>query len=520
MKNNSVRFKRTSNSSKRDSRGSNSSQDQRIRVAVRARPLNSNETGERVVWRFQPSVVDELRDDGVTPRGASREYDFVFGPHASNAEVYQDHCKQIVAGTLEGYNGTIFAYGQTSSGKTFTMKGIPDSDPGISLRAFEEIFQLISKQRNIEWRVHVSYIEIYNETITDLLQPTDVARGVPSPRIKIIEDKAIGPVARDATTVKVSTARECLDIFDQGEKRRSYAETAMNHASSRSHTIFRIQVESHTSSQDKLKLQDDMREVANQFMSAQQDLNADRASLYLVDRELDELYIQVGEIALRLPMSQGIAGACASTGCTISVPDAYQDPRFNSENDRKTGYTTRSVLCVPIKAVDGDVLGVCQFVNKTRPSGASFNESDEVRVAMLTQQVATKIAAAQTSTGTAKTSHLSLVDLAGSERVGKSQATGSVFKEGAYINKSLLTLGSCIATLSESKQQHVPFRDSKLTHLLSTSLGGNASTFVVCAISPASRIEVKQYPRCSLPPGQRVSSTTCTKIVGMIQPTW
>ena len=90
-------------------------------------------------------------------------------------------------------------------------------------------------------------------------------------------------------------------------------------------------------------------------------------------------------------------------------------------------------------------------------------------------------------------STLNLIDLAGSERVSKTGATGQRLKEGNAINKSLLTLGTVIYKLSEGGKGHIPFRDSKLTRLLSSSLGGNAKTAVVVTISPASRKPVRPY---------------------------
>merc|ERR1712190_531025 len=97
------------------------------------------------------------------------------------------------------------------------------------------------------------------------------------------------------------------------------------------------------------------------------------------------------------------------------------------------------------------------------------------------------MAAAQASVRAASSGLLNLVDLAGSERVQKTGSTGTVLKEAGYINKSLMALGGCILALSEGKAAHIPFRDSKLTMLLASSLGGNSRTAIICAISPASR---------------------------------
>ena len=90
-------------------------------------------------------------------------------------------------------------------------------------------------------------------------------------------------------------------------------------------------------------------------------------------------------------------------------------------------------------------------------------------------------------TGAVKVSCLNLVDLAGSERVGQTGAEGQRLKEGAHINKSLLSLGTVISKLSEEGKDHghIPYRDSKLTRILQTSIGGNARTAIICTITPA-----------------------------------
>merc|ERR1712224_586182 len=128
------------------------------------------ETGNKVVWKFGPGVVEELKDDGTTPVGPKHSYDNVFGPDVTTDEVYEQQCQAIVKGALEGYNGTIFAYGQTSSGKTYTLMGDPATNPGVSLRAFDDVFSTIEREGCTEWNIHVSYFEIYNESVTDLLQ--------------------------------------------------------------------------------------------------------------------------------------------------------------------------------------------------------------------------------------------------------------------------------------------------------------------------------------------------------------
>ena len=113
-------------------------------------------------------------------------------------------------------------------------------------------------------------------------------------------------------------------------------------------------------------------------------LAAERASLFLVDRQRQELVLHVAQDApagarVSIPLSTGIAGAAATTGRNVSVADAYQDPRFNQAVDRETGFRTRSVLCLPLTDRKGDVFAVTQLLN--RRDGQPFDEHDEQRFA-------------------------------------------------------------------------------------------------------------------------------------------
>ena len=93
-------------------------------------------------------------------------------------------------------------------------------------------------------------------------------------------------------------------------------------------------------------------------------VNADRCGLFFVDG--DELWFRIEEeeMVIRIPRNSGIAGHCATVGDTLNIPDASRDPRFNSDVDRKTGYTTNTILCVPIKSAQGNIVCVVQMINK------------------------------------------------------------------------------------------------------------------------------------------------------------
>jgi centromeric protein E len=141
-------------------------------------------------------------------------------------------CRQIVKSAIDGYNGTIFMYGQTTSGKTFTMLGTPNS-PGILPCTLRDIFNIIQKENNPEcYTVYCTYLEIYNENIHDLLTDSNF--------LKIADDNKYGVVVNGAKRVKIKTFEDGIALKDYGEENRKYRETLINEYSSRSHTIFQI----------------------------------------------------------------------------------------------------------------------------------------------------------------------------------------------------------------------------------------------------------------------------------------
>jgi HD-GYP domain-containing protein (c-di-GMP phosphodiesterase class II) len=122
-------------------------------------------------------------------------------------------------------------------------------------------------------------------------------------------------------------------------------------------------------------------------------VEADRCTLFLVDHEKGELWSKVaqgvGMTEIRFPMGRGIAGAVAQTNTSVNIPDAYKDSRFNKNVDKQTGYRTRSILCVPMRAVDGSVVGVLQALNKL--DGKPFTGEDEELLSALGGQAAAAV---------------------------------------------------------------------------------------------------------------------------------
>jgi centromeric protein E len=213
------------------------------------RPLNQVEGNKHRVWKVLPqySSVTQTTNSGkpLSERITGRTFftfDKTFGEDANTKQVYDDCAKGIVSSAVNGLNGTIFAYGQTSSGKTFTMQGSGSieegthSEGGIVHMAAKDIFSQIQSQQNRMFLVRASFMEIYNEEVRDLLSNSNQI-------LQIREDPRRGVFVQSVEEM-VTDFESLLRILFHGEKSRSVASTEMNERSSRSHTIFRITIES------------------------------------------------------------------------------------------------------------------------------------------------------------------------------------------------------------------------------------------------------------------------------------
>ncbi|ORX82019.1 kinesin-domain-containing protein [Anaeromyces robustus] len=248
---------------------------------------------------------------------------------SDNKELYNRCVKDVVMASMEGLNGTVFAYGQTASGKTYSMMGV-ENQPGIIPQAVDD------SKGDREFLLRVSYMEIYNEQIQDLLSPETT-------NLRIFEDRRRGIYVSPLKEEIVTSAKQVMRIIQKGETNRHISTTDYNKHSSRSHTIFQMIIESKSQSSS---------------------IRSSKGSFY-----------------------------------------------------------------------------------------SQKGSSDS-----------------------------NLIDLSGSE---KATSDADRRKEGAFINKSLLTLGNVISKLTEEKRGHIPYRDSKLTRILQSSLSGNAKISVICTISPA-----------------------------------
>ncbi len=203
-----------------------------ILVSVRARPLNERErnyTENGKGWIID-TESNSIRQDAEGKQ--SMTFDRVFGDTSTNEDVYADVAKPVVQSGLGGINGTIFAYGQTSSGKTFSMTAIMDM-------GFAEVFNYIANESgHRRFVVKASYLEIYNEELTDLLEP-----GKGKLAIRASSDHGGAYVAGLSERLVTSVA-DVKKLLAQGQASRQVGATAMNEQSSRSHTIFTLSISS------------------------------------------------------------------------------------------------------------------------------------------------------------------------------------------------------------------------------------------------------------------------------------
>lgn len=317
-----------------------------VRVVARARPTSSfasdifkfNEAADSIDMRLPKDESAGLVNN------QQETWHFKLDKVLSNGsqeQIFEICAADVVRSVMDGYNGTILAYGQTGAGKTHTMSGghMGFADRGIVPRAISAIYSEAAARPENNITIKLSYVEIYNELMFDLL--TDVGVAEQSGDLSIVEDSRGNIQVRGLTTPVGGTEEEALHIFFQGDTNRHVAEHALNKGSTRSHVVFTIYVES----------------------------------------------------------------------------------RSRVESSEKVIF-----------------------------------------------------------------SKLHLVDLAGSERVKKTGSDGVMPKEATFINKSLTFLEQVVVALGNKHRDHIPYRQSKLTHILKDSLGGNCKTTMVANIWPEGKM--------------------------------
>ncbi|XP_015914812.1 kinesin-like protein KIF3B isoform X2 [Parasteatoda tepidariorum] len=216
------------------------SKSESVKVVVRCRPIS-----EKEVSANYHSVVKLHPDRGAIEIQSTKQnsknftFDAVFDG-GSQTDVYDEVFRPLVDSVINGFNGTIFAYGQTGAGKTYTMEGVlgdPEHE-GVIPHSFKHIFSRIARSENTQFLVSASYLEIYQEEVHDLLSPE------PKKKLEVRERNDTGVYVKDLSVVVCKTVQDLEKVLVQGKLNRSIGTTNMNAHSSRSHAIFIINIES------------------------------------------------------------------------------------------------------------------------------------------------------------------------------------------------------------------------------------------------------------------------------------
>lgn len=220
-------------------------------------------------------------------------YDAVYGPLATQQSLYDEVVRPLVASVLEGFNGCVFAYGQTGTGKTFTMEGVrsDQEQKGVIPRAFEQIWQHINRAQNMNFLVEASYLEIYMEEVRDLLKPNS------KKSLELREKEGVGVYVPNLHSVLCKSVDDMVQVMNTGNRNRTVGRTNMNEHSSRSHAIFAVKIE-----------------------MAEMDSNAVKVGkLNLIDLAGSERQSKTGATADRLKEASKINRALSSLGNVISA---------------------------------------------------------------------------------------------------------------------------------------------------------------------------------------------------------
>ncbi|XP_062449332.1 kinesin-like protein KIF17 isoform X2 [Rhea pennata] len=328
-----------------------------VKVIVRCRPPSEREKelGCKVVVH-----TDSARGQCfIQNPGAASEppkqftFDGAYDQEHNTEQIYNEIAYPLVEGVTEGYNGTIFAYGQTGSGKSFTMQGIvdPSTQKGIIPRAFEHIFESVQCAENAKFLVRASYLEIYNEDIRDLLG-ADTKQ-----KLELKEHPEKGVYVKGLSLHTVHSVVQCERIMETGWRNRAVGYTLMNKDSSRSHSIFTINMEIYTVDE---RGQDHLR----------------AAKLNLVDLAGSERQSKTGATGERLKEATKINLSLSALGNVISalvdgrckhIP--YRDSKLTRLLQDSLGGNTKTLMVACLSPADNnydETLSTLRYANRAK----------------------------------------------------------------------------------------------------------------------------------------------------------
>ncbi|XP_073507336.1 kinesin-like protein KIF3A isoform X1 [Phyllobates terribilis] len=348
-----------------------------VKVVVRCRPLNER---EKAMGNRMAVNVDEIRGtiavhkvDSMNEPPKTFTFDTVFGPDSKQLDVYNLTARPIIDSVLEGYNGTIFAYGQTGTGKTFTMEGVravPELR-GIIPNSFAHVFGHIAKaEGDTRFLVRVSYLEIYNEEVRDLLGKDQTQR------LEVKERPDVGVYIKDLSGYVVNNADDMDRIMTLGHKNRSVGATNMNEHSSRSHAIFTITIECSEKGADG-------------------NIHVRMGKLHLVDLAGSERQAKTGATGQRLKEATKINLSLSTLGNVISalvdgksthVP--YRNSKLTRLLQDSLGGNSKTMMCANIGPADynyDETISTLRYANRAKNIKNKARINEDPKDALLRQ---------------------------------------------------------------------------------------------------------------------------------------
>ncbi|KAL8572768.1 hypothetical protein ACOMHN_030350 [Nucella lapillus] len=328
-----------------------------VKVIVRCRPMNSREKSLNckcvVSMDNTKGLCTITNPDDLKAPPKMFTFDGAYFIDSTTEAMYNDIAYPLVEGVTEGYNGTIFAYGQTGCGKSFSMQGITDpaTQRGIIPRAFDHIFETVGVTTSCKFLIHASYLEIYNEEIRDLLGKDAKAK------LDLKEHPEKGVYVSGLTMHPVHNVVDCSHIMDKGWKNRSVGATLMNADSSRSHSIFTIFME--MSSDDE---------------SGEEHIRAGK--LNLVDLAGSERLAKTGATGDRLKEATKINLSLSALGNVISalvdgkskhIP--YRDSKLTRLLQDSLGGNTKTMMVACLSPADNnydETLSTLRYANRAK----------------------------------------------------------------------------------------------------------------------------------------------------------
>ncbi|RHY83547.1 hypothetical protein DYB26_012839 [Aphanomyces astaci] len=332
------------------------SNDVNVKVAVRCRPMSSKEAqmGSRSIVKVADQCI-AIENPNDPSDDKKFTFDYAYFTDSVQSQVYADVAQPLVDQAFQGYNGTIFAYGQTGSGKTHTMMGTGD-DHGIIPKMNEDLFRRVEAQSSdtTKFLITVSFLEIYNEVIKDLLNPSDKV-------LKIREHPDMGIYVEHLAELVVRDPADVTRLLDEGNKVRQVAATQMNERSSRSHSCFTIKIAS--------KKVETLQAMTRQTMM--------NAKINLVDLAGSERAAKTGATGDRLKEGAAINKSLSALGNVINmladrskkghVP--YRDSKLTRLLQESLGGNSLTVMIAAVSPADynfDESLGTLQYANRAK----------------------------------------------------------------------------------------------------------------------------------------------------------